>query len=114
VIRRSLRRVLGGQHEVEAASDGATAYDLLQSETYDVVLCDLMMPGMSGVELFEAIEREKPAMAARFVFITGGANSDRTSQFLESTRNRYVLKPFGADAIREVVHAAIASLAAVD
>ena len=112
VIRRSLRRVLGGEYDVEAASDGATAYDLLQSETYDVILCDLMMPGMSGVELFEAITLERPAMAARFVFITGGANSDRTSQFLESTRNRYVLKPFGAAAIREVVQAAIAGLVA--
>ncbi len=108
VIRKSLRRVLGGQHDVEAAHDGASAHDLLQTETYDVVLCDLMMPGMSGVELFEAISRERPAMAARFVFITGGATSDRTSQFLESTRNRYLLKPFGADAIREIVQAALA------
>jgi CheY-like chemotaxis protein len=84
----------------------ASALELCQREDFDVVLCDVMMPIMSGAALRAELERHKPALARRMIFMTGGAFTDSASAFLEALENRPLTKPFDAAAL----HAALAAL----
>jgi PAS domain S-box-containing protein len=101
-IGRALRRVLAA-HEVMVATDGNEAIALLSARRFDVVLCDLMMPGISGARLFELVCERWPELASRFVFITGGALTDDASRFLETTERTILAKPFSNTAVLEVV-----------
>jgi CheY-like chemotaxis protein/two-component sensor histidine kinase len=103
-IANTLRDLLGGQHDVTATTsveDGLVA--IQAGQDFDVVFCDLMMPGMSGIELFEALRQSHPALAKRIVFMTGGAFTARTAQFLATAENRRVEKPFSLGLIERIV-----------
>ena len=97
-----------------AGLSGAEALEILQQEplpatTYDAILCDLMMPGMTGMELFEVLRREHPTLAARVVFMTGGVSMLRVSEFLESVPNAKFEKPFDIAELRRTLHGLVAS-----
>ncbi|MEJ7733505.1 MAG: ATP-binding protein [Polyangiaceae bacterium] len=98
----ALRRSLGG-HEVDVVRSGAEALRRLEQSGYDMVLCDLMMPGMSGMQLFARIQRSWPSLAKRVVFMTGGAFTPETQAFLEEAPNARVLKPFDLGELRTLV-----------
>ena len=103
LVARSLRRALRG-HDVTIVDGGQRAIEiLLEGQTFDVVLCDLMMPDLSGMELFERVQKEVPAMASRFVFMTGGAFTARARAFLERVPNHRIEKPFEVALVRELV-----------
>jgi CheY-like chemotaxis protein len=74
----------------------------LAGKTFDLILCDLSMSGMSGQQCYEAVRRQRPALADRFVFITGGA-SDAAQAFLDSVSNARTEKPFDPDNLRTQV-----------
>jgi CheY-like chemotaxis protein len=61
---------------------------------FDAIVCDVMMPGMTGVDLHERVARDRPGMEARFVFITGGTYTARTRDYLERIPNARLTKPF--------------------
>ena len=91
----TLRRVLAANHEVEAVASAREALDLLKrGERFDLILCDLMMPQMTGMDLFQEIVRLAPDLASRVVFLTGGAFSPRAQAFLERVPNARLEKPF--------------------
>jgi PAS domain S-box-containing protein len=93
-------------HEVVAVSDAAAAVGLLEAgERFDVILCDLMLPGMSGVDFLEVLGTRWPALADRLVFITGGAVTERAKRGLESAKNPPLEKPFSGDALAARVDA---------
>ena len=99
-----VRRMLGSDHDVVAVGSGKEAVDLLASGTYfDVVLCDLMMSGMTGMDVFANIERDVPHFADRFGFITGGAFTPRAREFLENGSHKLLRKPFDARSLRAFV-----------
>jgi signal transduction histidine kinase/CheY-like chemotaxis protein len=104
LVARTIVRLLKG-HQVETATSGQAALRRLLEESppFDLVLCDLMMPDMSGMELFEKIEQSKPALAERFVFISGGGVNERSRQFIESHRERVLPKPIDTRAITRVL-----------
>jgi PAS domain S-box-containing protein len=110
LLVRTLARMLAPHATVttETAPDRALELVLGDSE-FDVVVCDLMMPGLGGVDLHERVAREKPGLAARFLFITGGTTTDRTHEYLERTRATCLSKPFSVvellDAIVRVANA---------
>ncbi len=80
---------------VDVESDAAQALErLLSGQAYDLVYCDLMMKGMSGMELAAELEARAPERAARLVFMTGGAFTPRAAAFLNARRGRFVEKPF--------------------
>ncbi len=94
LVVRSLTRLLQGHHEVEALTDAREALArVLSGERFDVILCDVMMPEMSGVDFYQALVAQVPAQAARVVFVTGGAFSTETRAFLEAGQHRVVEKP---------------------
>jgi PAS domain S-box-containing protein len=102
-IAHTLRELLAPQHEVVSATSGREALATLAGEDFDVVFCDLMMPGMSGTELYHRIKAERPGMEARIVFMTGGAFTAGAADFLASVPNRRLEKPFSLGLIEQIV-----------
>jgi CheY-like chemotaxis protein len=78
---------------------------MLQSPqgSYDVILCDLMMPEMTGMELHAQLETTQPERAARMVFVTGGAYTPAAMSFLERVPNPRLEKPFDPENLRTQV-----------
>ena len=104
----SLRRLLGREYEVLTSSSGEAALALLaRDQRFDVVLCDVMMPGLSGADVLERLRRDWPALARRFVVMTGGAFTARSRALLASVDNPTLEKPVDADQIRAVLREVI-------
>lgn len=111
LVGRSLARQLGGAFEVSVES---AAEDVLRraraGESWDVLLCDLMMPGMSGMELEAALAELRPELVPRMLFLTGGAFTDAAREFLDSGRP-WLEKPVGMAELRAAVARFAARLA---
>jgi PAS domain S-box-containing protein len=95
LLGHTLSFAFRGKHDVVVSTSGRDALNRLASDaTYDLVLCDLMMPDVSGQRVFEAVERDHPDLVSRFVFMTGGAFTERAQLFLDQHRGRAIEKPF--------------------
>ena len=70
---------------------------------FDVILCDLMMPDLSGMEVYEEVKRIAPRHLPGFIFVTGGAFTSGAKEFLERIPNPWMEKPFDPAQIRELV-----------
>jgi two-component system cell cycle sensor histidine kinase/response regulator CckA len=102
-VGRALARLMR-EHDVVIAESGAEALPLLRAgPTPDLILCDLMMPGMTGPELFEAIRREAPLLSNRFVFLTGGTFTHAATDFVDNHRDRLLMKPFTRSQVRDAL-----------
>ena len=99
-------------HEARFFADPRAALAHLREDpSYDVVLCDVRMPEMMGTELHEEVAREHPELGARFVFLTGGAFSPETRDYLERTGSQQLLKPFERKTMLAAVEAAASAAA---
>jgi PAS domain S-box-containing protein len=104
MILNALRRALGADHQVTTVAGGQAALALLgDGERFDVILCDLMMPEMSGMDLYDQIRRRAPGQADRIVFITGGAFTPRAREFLERVSNPRMEKPIEFQSLRTLI-----------
>jgi PAS domain S-box-containing protein len=104
-LAQAIRRFLSVEHNVTAVYRARDALDLLELGTrYDVILCDLMMPQITGMELHAEIVRVDPVQAARIVFLTGGAFTPSARDFLVGTTNRRIEKPFDLKEVRRLVN----------
>jgi|GEM_PF-1790637 len=101
-----VRAALARENRVVVAGDGAEAMRLAAGEIYDLVLCDLRMPGMDGPAFFRQLSDARPDLARRLLFISGDTSSAATRTFLESARRPLLAKPFTPDEL----YAAIAAL----
>jgi PAS domain S-box-containing protein len=103
-IAGALRRTLGREHDVVVATSGRAALDLLAGDDrFDVIFCDLMMPEVTGMDVYAHLRDSRPGLCDRIVLMTGGAFTPRASAFLEAVRAPRIDKPFDADAVRELV-----------
>ncbi len=102
-VGAALGRVLQREHTVVVETDAREALARLAKEDFDVIFCDLMMPGMSGVEFYETLTRSNPAAARRVVFMTGGAFTARSRSFLASVANVTIAKPFDVETLKAVI-----------
>jgi PAS domain S-box-containing protein len=110
LVATAIRRLLRG-HQVEAVPRARDALSrATDGERWDVVFCDLMMPDMSGMELHQRLQRDRPDLASRFVFITGGAFTDEARIFLEERARRWLGKPFDAARLRLLVEEVLGEL----
>jgi signal transduction histidine kinase/CheY-like chemotaxis protein len=99
-VAQALAIELGAAHEVVLASSGREALEILDGDrNFDLVLCDLMMPELTGIDVFEALQPVDPELARRMVFMTGGAFTPRAQQFLRTTPAAHIAKPFGPDTL---------------
>jgi signal transduction histidine kinase len=103
-LLRTVARVLGRDHEVVQVGGGREALALLSgAETFDAILCDLMMPDMTGMELHAELSRRAPEKAAAMIFLTGGTFTAEAQDFLEGVSNPRLSKPFDLTEMRRVV-----------
>ncbi len=103
IVGRAVRRVLQAQHDVTAVTSARAALDLIAAgEYFNLILCDLMMPQMTGMELHEHLTATAPAIAARMVFLTGGAFTPAARNFLDRITNPCFEKPFEAEQLRQL------------
>ena len=88
LVRRAFARSLEAEHDIVLAASGENARDImLRDPDFDVILCDLMMPGMSGMDWFKWLSAHDRALAARVVFVTGGAITQKAREFLAQLDN---------------------------
>lgn len=104
LVAAAIRMVLD-HHEVSVAAGGESALAELAGATFDVVLCDLMMPRMSGMQLYERVRTLFPGMERRFVFMSGGVFTDAVDRFLRCVPNPRVDKPLDLEALDHALHA---------
>jgi CheY-like chemotaxis protein/signal transduction histidine kinase len=104
-ILNVVTRVVGPDHECHAMRSGSEALGRIrQGERFDVILCDLMMPVMTGMDLFNQLVSIDRDQAARVVFLTGGAFTSQARAFLREISNPRLDKPFELSALKNIVN----------
>ncbi len=101
-IVQALELLLTG-NRVLSVTNGTAALERLHSEDFDVILCDLTMRPVSGRDVFEAVRARRPTLAARFVFMTGGANLAELAAFLETLPAPPLQKPFDLPTLHRAI-----------
>ncbi|HEY5921113.1 MAG TPA: ATP-binding protein [Kofleriaceae bacterium] len=96
-----------GDHDVVVTESGREALELLRREKdFDLILCDLMMPEVTGMDVYESLRAIDPALVERVVLMTGGAFTPAARQFLFEVNAPLIEKPFEAGALQALVAAA--------
>lgn len=103
MVHRAIKRILRG-HELISCDRAAEALARLEAgEQFDAILTDVMMPEMTGIAFYEALQAMSPDAASRVIFITGGATSATVEDFLRAVTNDVIEKPFGVSDLQPVV-----------
>jgi CheY-like chemotaxis protein len=109
-LAAALARVLSLEHDVVTETSAQRALALLVGgERFDLVLCDLMMPEMTGMDLYDEVSRVAPGLAETLVFMTGGAFTSRAREFLDQVPNARLEKPIDFGALRALIHGMLES-----
>jgi signal transduction histidine kinase/CheY-like chemotaxis protein len=109
LVSEAVELMLSEEHEVVLADSAVTALARIRAgETYDAIVCDLMMPDMSGIELYYELEAERPVLAQRMLFATGGAFTRPAQSFVDSMGSRVLSKPFHSEELRAKVRKLVA------
>lgn len=93
--------------QVDVLLDGREALERAARETYDLVICDMKMPGLDGQHFYRSLARTGNSLRERFLFVTGDVMAAQTRQFLERHRLPHVAKPFRVEELTEKVHAVL-------
>jgi CheY-like chemotaxis protein/anti-sigma regulatory factor (Ser/Thr protein kinase) len=108
LLLKAYQRMLSAHHDIEIKLGAREALRLFgQDRNFDVVLCDLQMPEMSGVELHAMVKEQWPELAGKFIFITGGAFSVEARRFLEDPTVVCINKPFQIRELMELIEARV-------
>jgi CheY-like chemotaxis protein len=110
LVLRSLRRMLA-QHTVDVAVGGAEALARLAVDSdYDLILCDVVMPGMDGMAVHAAIQQQFPELLERLVFCSGGAITVRARAFIEQSKQPFVHKPITKESLATIAEHVLSAL----
>jgi two-component system NtrC family sensor kinase len=100
-----IARGVGTEHDVVTARSAVEALGHIHAgQQFDVILCDLMMPLMSGMEFYQRLSVEAPEQALRIVFLSGGAFTQASRSFLDAVPNARLDKPFDIKNLRAMLH----------
>lgn len=102
-LAKSLQRILQRDHEVMAVTTKGDALELLATEEFDVILCDLRMRGGLGRDLFRWVQEQAPEYWDRMVAMTASRLTPKVRQELEALPNRWVAKPFDMRRLRGII-----------
>jgi CheY-like chemotaxis protein len=105
LIATAIERSLNTHYNVVCVRSAQAALAFIAAgEEFDVILCDLMMPDMTGMDLHAALEALNPRQAERIIFVSGGAFTARTRDFLARVPNTYLEKPFDMFQLRTLIN----------
>jgi len=103
-VARAIRRLLKAQHDVVVVRSGLEAQQLLTTDdSFDAILCDVMMPDFSGIQLLRWLQSHSPSMARHTVLMSGGVSSKEIQRELAEVPNRLLHKPVDRSTLLEVV-----------
>ena len=103
MVAKALRRILAAEHDAVSVTSGREALERLAGEPFDLILCDLMMPDMTGMDLHAELSARLPDYADRMIFLTGGAFTPRAREFLDRVHNPWIEKPVELQQLRALV-----------
>jgi signal transduction histidine kinase/CheY-like chemotaxis protein len=104
MVLAALRRALCPPHEVITTTDGKEAVDrLARGERFDVILCDMMMPNTTGMDVYKAVGKLAPEQLGRFVFLTGGTFTPRVREFMKGLSTPLLEKPATAERLNNLI-----------
>lgn len=92
---------------VDVLLDGREALERAARESYDLVICDMKMPGLEGQRFYQSLARNANALRERFLFVTGDVMAAHTQEFLKRNKLPHVAKPFRVEELTEKVHAVL-------
>jgi DNA-binding NtrC family response regulator len=92
-------------YEVELAADGVQGIKKIMVNDYSVILCDMVMPNLAGDMFYTAVERVKPHLCRRIVFVTGMRGERRVEEFIRKVRCLILWKPFKSHVLFETIKA---------
>ena len=100
-------RMILEQHgyEVDLAADGVKGIKNIMVNDYSVILCDMVMPNLAGDMFYTAVERVKPHLCRRIVFVTGMRGERRVEEFIRKVRCLILWKPFKSHVLFETIKA---------
>ena len=105
-IRETLAEILElDGFSVDLAENGARALERARDTDYDLVLSDINMPAMDGMELYRQLRRLRPDLADSFVVLTGNLTSNAVRLFLDETGLPQIGKPFRPSEVRQAAAA---------
>ncbi|HEU5058636.1 MAG TPA: response regulator [Kofleriaceae bacterium] len=104
MIGLAIHRMLSAHYDVTVVTRARDALDRIHGGArFDVILCDLLMPEMTGMDLHDELVLAAPDQAEAMIFVTGGAFTPRAREFLAEMASRCIEKPFDTAALRTVV-----------
>ncbi|AUX40846.1 histidine kinase [Sorangium cellulosum] len=110
LLARAIAGTLEPRHETIATASARDALARIRAgERYDAILCDLMMPDMTGMDFYASLGEHAPDQQRRIVFLTGGAFTERSKAFLDQVSARLLLKPFDAGTLLSLIDEVVAS-----
>jgi two-component system chemotaxis response regulator CheY len=104
-MRRIVRNLLGdlGYTNITEADDGKSAWPLLQAGSFDFVVTDWNMPGMTGIELLRSIRGDARIAKTPVLMVTAEAQREQIIEAAQAGVNGYIIKPFNAAALKEKI-----------
>jgi len=94
--------------QVDVLLDGREALERAGRQSFDLVICDMKMPGLDGQHFYKSLERSGNPLRERFLFVTGDIIAAQTRDFLERNHLPHVAKPFRVEELTEKVHGVLA------
>jgi CheY-like chemotaxis protein len=101
-VAKALCRRLRG-HDIAMAGSGAEAIGLCLQNDYDLILCDVMMPNLSGADVHQRLTALRAEVVPRIVFVTGGTFTPQVTEFMDSVPNQVLEKPVDRETLAAVI-----------
>jgi len=104
MLKNAIKEYLeGNYYEVIAVSNGAEGVRAVLKQEFDAIVCDMMMPKLPGDMFYTAIERMRPHLCKRFIFITGHRGNPKINDFIKQVKGAMLAKPFRMDDLIEAL-----------
>lgn len=89
-------------YEVKAVQNGVEGVHEVLASDFEVILCDMLMPTLPGDMFYRAVERMRPHLCERFIFMTGYRGNTKVNEFIELVNGTVLTKPFHVDDLLEL------------
>jgi CheY-like chemotaxis protein len=89
--------------ETEVVPDGKSALDKLDGSSYDFIFCDIKMPTMNGITLYQQLKEKRSSHLEKIIFVTGDVTGYDAQEFLKSVQNPILVKPFDLEEVKRTV-----------